>query len=69
MYISESIGICLSRIYNVSLYVMDRIMPAEIQLDFLCYIYICLLNFTSFIGKCLSLAGEINISKYTTKEQ
>ena len=32
-------------------------MPVEIQLDFLC---LCLLNFTSFIGRCLSLAWEIN---------
>ena len=48
VYISESIGTCLSRIYNLSLYVMDRIMPIEIQLDFLC---LCLLNFTSIIGR------------------
>ena len=33
MYISESIGTCLSRIYNLSIYVMDRIMPVEIQFD------------------------------------
>ena len=57
-YISESIGTCLSRIYSLSLYVMDWIMPVEIQLDFLC---LCLFNFTSFIGRCLSLACDINV--------
>ena len=58
MYISESIGTCLSRIYNLSLYVMDRIMPVEIQFDFVC---LCLLNFTRCIGRCLSLASVISI--------
>ena len=57
MYISESTGTRLSRIYSLSLYLMDRIMPVEIQLDFLC---LCLLNFTNFVGRCLSLACEIN---------
>ena len=34
-------------------------MPVEIQLDLLC---LCLLNFTNFVGRCLSLACEINTS-------
>ena len=44
-------------LFSLSLYVMDRIRPVEIQLDFLC---LGILNFTSCIGRCLSLACEIN---------
>ena len=56
MYSGVSVVVCFNSAYNLSLYLIDLIMPLVIQLDFLC---LCLWNLTSLTGKCLFIAADM----------
>ena len=56
IYTADPGLVCLSCRYNVSLNVIDLIIPLVIQFDFLC---LCLLYFINFSGKYVLIADVI----------